>query len=70
MAGEELTRFPITPQDRHQTAKSSEDIEARPEEQRPGKNEERPQDKPVTPPENREAGEDEDKPDDVDEAGD
>jgi hypothetical protein len=66
MASEELTRFPITPQDRHQTAKSSEDIEARPEEQRPGKREKRPQDKPVTPPSGHDETEDEDKPDDLD----
>ena len=61
MSGEELTRFPIQPQDRHQTAKSSDDIEARPEDQRPGRQEERPQDKPVTPPRRHHA--DEDQPD-------
>lgn len=60
MSGEELTRFPIQPQDRHRTAKSSDDIEARPEEQRPGKREERPQDKPVTPPPEDRAFDDED----------
>ena len=49
MAGEELTRFPIQPQDRHRTAKSSDDIAAIPDEQEPGKVEARPQDKPVTP---------------------
>lgn len=49
MPGEELTRFPIQPQDRHRTAKSSDDIAAVPDEQAPGKVEDRPQDKPVTP---------------------
>lgn len=49
MAGEELTRFPITPEERHRTAKSSDDIAAVPDEQQPGKVEARPQDKPVTP---------------------
>ena len=63
MPGEELTRFPIQPQDRHQTAKSSDDIEARPEEQRPGRQEERPQDKPLTPPRGRDA-DDEERPQD------
>ena len=66
MSGEELTRFPIQPQDRHETAKSSEDIEARPEEQRPGHREEQPQDKPVTPPQSRGA-DDEDQPGDEEE---
>lgn len=49
MPGEELTRFPIQPQDTHRTAKSSDDIAAEPEEQRPGKREANPQDKPVIP---------------------
>ena len=66
MSGEELTRFPIQPRDRHETAKSSEDIEARPEEQRPGRKEAHPQDKPVTPPRGRDA-DDEDQPDDEEE---
>lgn len=53
MPGEELTRFPITPQERHQTAKSSDDIAARPEEQRPNRTVDDPPDKPRTPPADR-----------------
>lgn len=45
---EELTRFPITPQERHRTAKSSDDVRAVPDEQLP-RREEQPQDKPEPP---------------------
>lgn len=45
---EELTRFPITPQERHRTAKSSDDVRAVPDENLP-KQEDRPQDKPLPP---------------------
>jgi len=45
---EELTRFPITPQERHESAKSSKDVAAVPDENRPRK-EARPQDKPLPP---------------------
>lgn len=45
---EELTRFPITPQDRHRTAKSSDDVRAVPDENLP-RQEDRPQDKPLPP---------------------
>lgn len=55
---QERTRFPITPQERHETAKSFDEVEAVPEENRP-RNERQPQDKP--PP--RDAAEsDQDKP--------
>jgi hypothetical protein len=56
---QERTRFPITPQERHETAKSSKDVEAKPEENQPQKKK-RPQDKPL-PPDAAGAG-DEDKP--------
>lgn len=46
--GEELTRFPITPQERHETAKSFDDVRAVPEEHEP-RQEEQPQDKPLPP---------------------
>jgi hypothetical protein len=55
---QERTRFPITPQERHETAKSFDQVEAVPEDRRPRK-ERRPQDKP-RPPDAREA--DQDKP--------
>lgn len=45
---EELTRFPITPQERHETARSFDDVAAVPEENLP-RQEERPQDKPLPP---------------------
>jgi hypothetical protein len=45
---QERTRFPITPQDRHRTAMSSDDVRAVPEERAPRK-ERRPQDKPLPP---------------------
>ncbi|HEX6257679.1 MAG TPA: hypothetical protein VFZ70_17850 [Euzebyales bacterium] len=45
---QERTRFPITPQDRHRTALSSDDVRAVPEEKLPRK-ERRPQDKPLPP---------------------
>ncbi len=45
---EELTRFPITPKDRHRTAKSSDDVRAVPDENLP-RQEDRPQDKPLPP---------------------
>jgi hypothetical protein len=60
---EELTRFPITPEERHETAKSFDDVRAVPEENRP-RQEEQPQDKPLPPTEERD---DEDKPDPADE---
>ena len=63
MMSEELTRFPITPQERHQTAKSFDDVAAVPDENLP-QTEDRPQDKPL-PPTARE--DDEDKPDAPDE---
>ena len=56
---EELTRFPITPQERHETAKSSDDIAAVPDENLPTQ-EERPQDKPLPP--QRDADDDPDDP--------
>ena len=65
MAGEELTRFPITPQERHRTAESSDDIAARPEEQQPNRRVENPPDKPLTPPADRSA----DDPDEIEERG-
>lgn len=58
---EELTRFPITPQDRHRTAKSSDDVRAVPDENLP-KQEDRPQDKPLPP--THDKGDEEDKPTD------
>lgn len=45
---EELTRFPITPQDRHRTARSSDEVRAVPDENLP-RQEERPRDKPLPP---------------------
>lgn len=60
---EELTRFPITPEERHETAKSFDDVRAVPEENQP-RQEEQPQDKPLPPTEERD---DEDKPDPADE---
>lgn len=45
---EELTRFPITPQERHETARSSDEIRAVPEENLP-RQEAQPQDKPPPP---------------------
>lgn len=45
---EELTRFPITPEERHRTAQSFDDVHAVPEENLP-RQEERPQDKPLPP---------------------
>lgn len=45
---EELTRFPITPQERHRTVRSSDDVRAVPEERLPD-NEAQPQDKPPPP---------------------
>jgi hypothetical protein len=67
MSGEELTRFPITPEERHRTARSSDDIEARPEEQSPGGTEAQPQDKPVVPiPQQQAAGDAGPDPDDED----
>jgi hypothetical protein len=45
---QERTRFPITPQDRHRTARSSDDVRAVPEEKIP-RRERRPQDKPLPP---------------------
>jgi hypothetical protein len=45
---EELTRFPITPQERHESAKSSKDVAAVPDENQP-RREARPQDKPLPP---------------------
>lgn len=45
---QERTRFPITPQDRHRTARSFDDVRAVPEENIP-RREERPQDKPLPP---------------------
>ncbi|HSK91690.1 MAG TPA: hypothetical protein VK875_10285 [Euzebyales bacterium] len=45
---QERTRFPITPQERHETAKSFDDVDAMPEQNRPRK-ERRPQDKPPPP---------------------
>lgn len=45
---EELTRFPITPEERHRTARSSDDVKAVPEENLP-RQEEQPQDKPLPP---------------------
>ena len=50
MPGEELTRFPIQPQDRHATARSSDDVAAVPEESVPGKVDPDPPDKPSGPP--------------------
>jgi hypothetical protein len=46
---EELTRFPITPEERHRTARSSDDVRAVPEENLL-RTEEQPQDKPLRPP--------------------
>jgi hypothetical protein len=43
---EELTRFPITPEERHRTARSFDDVQAVPEESLP-RGEEQPQDKPL-----------------------
>lgn len=43
---EELTRFPITPQERHRTARSFDDVQAVPEESLP-RQEDQPQDKPL-----------------------
>lgn len=60
---QERTRFPITPQERHETAKSFDDVAAVPEENLL-RQEERPQDKPLPP----DAREHEDKPDTPDEA--
>lgn len=62
---EERTRFPITPQERHQTAKSSDDIAAVPDENLP-RTKDRPQDKPLPP----QAREHEDKPEAPDEQAD
>jgi len=45
---EELTRFPITTEERHRTARSSDDVRAVPEENLP-RTEEQPQDKPLRP---------------------
>jgi hypothetical protein len=45
---EELTRFPITPEGRHRTARSFDDVQAVPEESLP-RGEEQPQDKPLAP---------------------
>lgn len=45
---EELTRFPITPEERHRTAQSFDDVYAVPEENLP-KQEDQPQDKPLPP---------------------
>lgn len=45
---EELTRFPITPEERHRTAQSFDDVKAVPEENQP-QQEEHPQDKPLPP---------------------
>ncbi|CAN5907490.1 hypothetical protein BH23ACT10_BH23ACT10_34030 [soil metagenome] len=45
---EELTRFPITPQDRHRTAQSFDDVHAVPEENLPRQGEQ-PQDGPLPP---------------------
>lgn len=53
---QERTRFPITPQDRHRTAQSFDDVQAVPEENIPHR-EERPQDKPLPP--TRDADDDE-----------
>lgn len=57
---QERTRFPITPQERHETAKSFDDVDAKPEQSRP-REEARPQDKPY--PQDRSHSDDEDKPD-------
>ena len=57
---QERTRFPITPQERHRTAASFDDVAAMPEDNRP-RREERPQDKPA-PPQRRAARDTEDKP--------
>jgi hypothetical protein len=56
---EELTRFPITPQERHRTARSSDDVRAVPGESLP-KHEDRPQDQPLPP--TRDEGDEQDKP--------
>jgi hypothetical protein len=45
---QELTRFPITPKERHRTARSFDDVQAVPEENLP-RQEEHPQDKPLPP---------------------
>jgi hypothetical protein len=45
---QERTRFPITPQDRHRTARSSDDVRAVPEEKVP-RRVRRPKDKPLPP---------------------
>lgn len=45
---QERTRFPITPEERHRTARSSDDVQAVPEEHLP-RQEEHPQDKPLPP---------------------
>lgn len=45
---QERTRFPVTPQERHRTAQSFDDVKAVPEENIPQR-EERPQDKPPPP---------------------
>jgi hypothetical protein len=45
---QELTRFPITPRERHETAKSFDDVVAMPEDHRP-RQQDRPQDKPLPP---------------------
>lgn len=60
---EELTRFPITPEERHRTARSFDDVRAVPEENLP-RTEEQPQDKPI-PPTQGDDGTDDEADDDV-----